>query len=115
MTKFSEHIDAFNFFHDVNSVLYTATNIYLKPGILLNAVDISHSGNLALPTLTSIHSIRESTKIETPWKVTDGRFKVRKAQTGQKTQKSNWYIKKFEGKENWSCSIEEIDWYIMWK
>ena len=66
MTKCSEHIDAFNFFHDANSVLYTATNIYLKSGILLNTVDIFHSENLALPTLTSIHSIRESTKIETP-------------------------------------------------
>ena len=57
MTKFSEHIDTFNFFHDVNSVLYTATNIDFKSGILLNAVDIFRSENLALPTLTSIHSI----------------------------------------------------------
>ena len=34
-----------------------------------------------------------------------------KAQTGQKTEISSWYIKKFEEKKR--RSIEETDWYII--
>ena len=58
----SEHV---NVFHDVTSTLYTITNIYLKADILLNAINILHSDNLALFFLTTIHSIQNSTKTET--------------------------------------------------
>ena len=38
-----------------------------------------------------------------------------KTQTGPKTEKSSWPIKNYKGKEKKRCSIEEIDWCIMWK
>ena len=40
--------------------------------------------------------------------------RLHKAQRGQKTEKSSWYIKKYEGKEKKRCSIEELHWYTMW-
>ena len=42
-------------------------------------------------------------------------WKVNKAQTGQKIEKSSWKLKKSEEKEIKRCSVEEIDCQIMWK
>ena len=54
MAEVSGHI---MFFHDINSVLYTVTNIYPKAGILLKVITVSRSENEALLMVTSFHSI----------------------------------------------------------
>ena len=49
MAEVSRHINEHaNVFHDVTSILYTATNIYIKFEILLNVINVFHSDNLAL-------------------------------------------------------------------
>ena len=58
----SEHVNIIHVFHDINSILYTITNIPSNPGILLKVSHVFRSGNLPFFTLTSIHSIRKSTK-----------------------------------------------------
>ena len=52
MAEVSGHI---LFCHDINSVLYTVTNIYPKAGILLKVITVFCSENLALFMVTSIH------------------------------------------------------------
>ena len=42
--------------------LYTVTNIHTKAGILLKVFNVFRCENLALFTVTSIHSVRKSTK-----------------------------------------------------
>ena len=67
----------YHLFHVVNSVLYAVSNIY--------------------PKVTSIHSIRKSTKnrnSETIWKVTED-SRPCKAQTDPKTEKWSWQINKY--------------------
>ena len=68
--------------------------------------------------VTSIHSMQKSIKNRNTktwwnprWKATE-KFK---AQTGQKTKESGWWIKKSEGREKKKCSIQEVDLYIMQK
>ena len=47
-------------FHGVNSIFYTITNVYHKFRILLNVINVFCGENLALFTVTSIHSIPKS-------------------------------------------------------
>ena len=61
----SELVNAMNVLHNENSILYTATNIYHKAGILMKVSNVFRSENLALFTVTSIYSIWKSTKTET--------------------------------------------------
>ena len=63
MAEVSELVNVVDVFHDVNSILYGVNNIYQKVGILLKVINVFHSGNLSLSTVTSIHSIRKSTKL----------------------------------------------------
>ena len=49
-------------FHDVRSVFYTVTIIQPKAGMLRKVVTVSQRENLALFTVTSIHSTRKSKK-----------------------------------------------------
>ena len=63
MAEVSELVNVIDVSHDVNSILYGVNNIYQKVGILLKVINVFHSGNLALSTVTSIHSIRKSTKL----------------------------------------------------
>ena len=63
MAEVSELVNVIDVFHDVNSILYGVNIIYQKVGILLKVINVFHSGNLALSTVTSIHSIRKSTKL----------------------------------------------------
>ena len=56
VVEVSGHVDFINVFHDVDSLLYTVTNIYSKALHLhlLNVVKTDF-------TLTSIHNIQKST------------------------------------------------------
>ena len=47
-------------FHDLNLLLYTVSNIQSKAGVLLKVGNVFRCENLALFTVTSIHSIRKS-------------------------------------------------------
>ena len=47
-------------FHDLNLLLYTVSNIQSKAGVLLKVSNVFRCENLALFTVTSIHSIRKS-------------------------------------------------------
>ena len=65
---------------------------------------------LALFTLYSIHTSKNAQKQKLRNNKMKGKIRF-KAQTGQKTEISSWYIKKFEEKKR--RSIEETDWYII--
>ena len=87
----------YHLFHVVNSVLYAVSNIYPKTEILLKVITVFNSKNLTLFKVTSIHSIRKSTKnrnSETIWKVTED-SRLCKTQTYQKTEKWSWQINKY--------------------
>ena len=60
----SECVNVINVFHGVNLILYAVTNTYPKAGVLLECYQYFCSKNLALFTLSSIHSIQKSTKTE---------------------------------------------------
>ena len=90
-------------------------NIYSRPKLFIT---VFRSENLGLLAVTRTDSIWESTKQklrkqDRKWQIENSR--LHKAQTGQKTEKSSWYIKNYEGKEKKRCSIEEIYSFIMWK
>ena len=74
-------------FHDVRSVFYTVTIIQPKAGMLRKVITVFQRENLALFTVTSIHSIRKSKKHrssnKTRWKVAED-TRLHKAQTDQK-------------------------------
>ena len=55
----SEYVNVTNVFHGVNSFFYT---VHPMARILLEVVNVFRSENLPLFTLTSIQSIRKSTK-----------------------------------------------------
>ena len=79
----SEHVNVIDVFLDVNSILYTVTNIHPKAGISLKLIDVFHSENFALFTVTNIH---KKYKKETPkqdGKVTED-SRPYKSQTVQK-------------------------------
>ena len=65
--------------------------------ILLQVINVICGENLALFTVTNIHSIQKSTKDKLQNKIqpkmkSNRKFKV---QTGQQTEKSSWWIKAF--------------------
>ena len=67
----SEHVMLSIFCNDINSILYTVTNIHPKNRILLKFSNMFCSENLALFKVTSIHSTRKCMKnrnSETQWK-----------------------------------------------
>ena len=79
-------------FHDVNSVLYTVTNIYPEAGMLQKVITVFQRENLALFTVTTIHSIWKNTKLRNKvkkWAVTEY-SRQHKAQTDEKTEESIW-------------------------
>ena len=79
-------------FQDVSSVLCTVTTIHPKVRMLQKVITVFQHENLALFTVTSICSIRKSTKhrdSETTWKVTED-SRLHKAQTNQKTEELSW-------------------------
>ena len=85
----SEHVNIIHVFHDINSILYTITNIPSNAGILLKVSHVFRSGNLPFFTLTSIHSIRKSTEKKKKFQnKVEGKRKL-KTQTDQKTDKSS--------------------------
>ena len=57
----SEHVNAINVFHDVNSTLYTVTNIHPNHNHDLN-YNVFPSENVALFTVASIPRIQKNTK-----------------------------------------------------
>ena len=62
-------------------------------GILLKVINVFHGENLALFTVTSIHSIRKSTKkTETPKQdgTQDGKQQNIQGSNKSKTEKSSW-------------------------
>ena len=59
----SEHVNAINLFHDVNSTLYTVTNIHSKARLgFTKVINVFRSENLALFMVASIYIIGKSTK-----------------------------------------------------
>ena len=59
----SEHVKLSIFYHDVNSILRTMTNIHPKTDILLKFSNIFRSENLVLfKVTTSIHRVWKSIK-----------------------------------------------------
>ena len=58
----SECVNVINVFQGVHLILYAVTNIYPKTGILLECYQYFRSENIFVLMLTSIHSIRKSTK-----------------------------------------------------
>ena len=101
-------------FYDVNLTSQSVANIYSRPKLFIT---VFRSENLGLLTVTRTDNIWESTKQklrkqDRKWQIENSR--LHKAQTGQKTEKSSWYIKNYEGKEKKRCSIEEIYSFLMW-
>ena len=74
-------------FHDLNSILYTVSNIHPKAGVSLKVGNVFLSENLALFSVSRIFSIWKSTKnrnSEIRWKTTENtKFK-------SETEKSSW-------------------------
>ena len=71
----SDHVNAVNIFHDVNSILNTITNVghpKARPGFI-KAINIFRSENLALFTVASIHKSKQFKNInsETGSKLTE--------------------------------------------
>ena len=70
-----KHVNAINVFHDVNSTLYTVTNIAPSQGRdFTKVINVFCSKKSALFMVSSIHRIRKCTKNrnqDARWKVTE--------------------------------------------
>ena len=98
------------------------TNIHTKAGILLNVFHVFCNKIVALMMVTSIHSIRNSTKRQKLWNKKQGNRKF-KAQTYNRSSKAREIdlIKESEGKEevfntrNWLIHNMKIIQYWCWR